>query len=96
MAKINENEEKVLESLAELDEGYAKYFRAIVKETGLELKIVRRSCRSLKRKGLAEFMRGLFNEDGETAGSGYGCTPEGHKVCEEIEAKKKITQPALL
>ena len=45
--------------------------------TDLTLKEVRRSCRSLKKKGLAEFYRGLFDEDGKAAGSGYCATRKG-------------------
>lgn len=75
--KINENERKVLEYIAEEYDEMAYYFRGIVKHTGLELKQVRRACRSLARKGYAEYRRGLFNEDGMTAGSGYSATREG-------------------
>lgn len=35
---------------------------------------VRRTVRALARKGMAEFCRGLCNEDGEFAGSGYALT----------------------
>ena len=79
---LNENEHKVLAYLVDEvedvwgEKGYV-YFSTISKATGLEVKVVRRVCRSLKRKGLAEFMRGLFNEDGEVAGSGYGATDAG-------------------
>lgn len=76
-AKINENERKVLEVLAEEWDEMAYYFRAIVKHTGLDLKQVRRACRSLAKKGYAEYRRGLFNEDGMAAGSGYSATREG-------------------
>lgn len=38
---------------------------------------VRIYVRSLARKGLAEYVRGLFTEDGEVAGSGYSATYEG-------------------
>lgn len=78
--KINENERKVLEQLAEgysPDEWSAYYFRGIVAATKMELKEVRRACRSLAKKGLAQYERGLFNQDGEAAGSGYRATEEG-------------------
>jgi hypothetical protein len=38
---------------------------------------VRRACRSRAKKELAEFLRGLFDEDGMVAGSGYGATLKG-------------------
>ena len=80
--KLNENEVKVLAYLVDelgtlWDEKAFTGFANIVQSTGLELKVVRRSCRSLRRKGLAEFMRGLFNEDGEVAGAGYSNTEAG-------------------
>lgn len=71
--KLNENENKVLKQLAENDE-IALYFRSF---DGLDIKQARRACRSLARKGLAEFHRGLFNDDGQVAGSGYGITEKG-------------------
>jgi len=82
--KINENEKKVLDYLvsrsAETGDTAYVYFRSIVAKTGLELKQVSRACRSLKKKGLAEYMRGLFDEDGMAAGSGYGNTEAGEKL----------------
>jgi len=72
---VNENERKVLEQLAEDDE-VCFYFKSLAGD-GLDIKAVRRACRSLARKGLAEFHRGLFNEDGQVAGSGYGITSDG-------------------
>lgn len=38
---------------------------------------VRRIVRQLARKGMAEFYRGLFNDDGMLCGSGYCITPSG-------------------
>lgn len=77
---VNETERKVLEVLAE---GYDSWgetgywsFDPLSKKTGLDIKQVRRACRSLARKGLAEFMRGLWSDDGP-AGAGYGSTRTG-------------------
>ncbi len=77
MKKINDNERKVLEVISVgWDELYYN-FAYISKETGLDVKSVRRACRSLKRKGYADFKKGLMNDDGMVAGSGYGATHEG-------------------
>lgn len=46
-------------------------------EIGLERDIARAICRTLTDRGLAEYRRGLFNDDGEVAGSGYGITAAG-------------------
>ena len=50
------------------------YFRSIEEYTGFPRSRVRRAVRRLAKIGLAEFQRGLFDEDGQTAGSGYMLT----------------------
>lgn len=77
--KVSEREQKCLEVLTRhfQSEGNYIYFRTIVKETKLTLQQVRRSVRSLARKGLAEFQRGLMDEEGNVAGSGYCATEKG-------------------
>lgn len=81
-AGVSPRERKVLAVLAQhySSDMNCLYFRYIASETGLEVKQVRRSVRSLARKGLAEYVKGLFNNDGEVAGSGYCCTREGRAV----------------
>lgn len=48
-------------------------------ESGRELdrSRVRRSCRALARKGLAEYHCGLWNDEGEPAGAGYCVSKAG-------------------
>lgn len=79
--KITENERKVLSVLAEEwnSDMNCYYFRGIVSKLKdeLDLRKVRLACRSLARKGLASFERGLFNDDGQVAGSGYCATRAG-------------------
>ena len=77
--KVSERERKCLEVLAPHwdDEANCFYMQYIATETKLTIPQVRRSVRSLARKGLAEYTRGLFNENGEVAGSGYCATREG-------------------
>ncbi len=53
------------------DEENCYPFAPIAQRTGLDRRRVRRACRSLARKGLTQFERGLWTEDGEPAGSGY-------------------------
>lgn len=80
--KISERERKCLEYLAKIyphDEANVAYFRDIAKKTGLEERKVRCAVRSLARKGLTEYVRGLFDDDGMVAGSGYAATYEGAK-----------------
>jgi hypothetical protein len=77
---LNIYEQKVLGYLTEdgfsWDQGYSG-FAGIVANTRLDRKTVRRACRSLARKGLTEFGKGLWNDDGEPAGSGYCATKAG-------------------
>jgi len=54
-------------------------FAPIVRGLKLDRASVRRSVRVLARKGLAEYYRGLWTEDGEPAGAGYCITPAGIK-----------------
>lgn len=80
---VSERELKVLVALDQdfSSEFYcwmALYFRTIAERSGIEPHLVRRVVRSLARKGLAQYERGLFTEDGLTAGSGYRCTQAGH------------------
>jgi hypothetical protein len=70
--------------LAALSDHYSSYedfcfvcFDTLSKETGLDRATVRRSCRFLTRRGLAQFSRGLWSEDGEPRGSGYAATRAG-------------------
>jgi len=78
--KISENERKCLEYLVGIypnDEANCTYFRSISEDTKLEEKKVRIYVRSLVRKGLAQYMRGLLDRDGMVAGSGYSATSKG-------------------
>lgn len=85
--KLNENEVKVLEYLESIghvfDAPAYVGFAPISRATGIESKKVRLACRSLKRKGLADFATGLVTEDGDFAGAGYGITERGLELLEE-------------
>jgi hypothetical protein len=81
---VNANERKVLQFLVDEGTDYAGFlafsFDTICGPTELGRKAVRRACRSLARKGLAEYCRGLWTEDGEPAGSGYCATRASEAV----------------
>lgn len=77
--RVSEREAKCLAVLADSyseDFGYLR-FSTIQAETGLDRSQVRRSVRTLARKGLAKFSNGLWTDSGEMAGSGYACTDAG-------------------
>lgn len=80
--KLTPPEHAVLAKLADASDEYGGGcyflpFAPIERATGLDRKTVRRACRSLTRKGLAQFARGLWTDEGEMAGAGYGCTEAG-------------------
>ncbi len=77
---ISENQRKVLEVLVEHfddDMGNCLYIRTIAEEARLEHRLARLAVRALARKGFARYERGLFDEDGKVAGSGYCATYAG-------------------
>jgi DNA-binding IclR family transcriptional regulator len=89
---LNPIERKVLAALLPADDDFGFLsFRGIARRTRLNRKEIRRACRSLRRKGLATFSSGLWNDDGQVAGSGYAATKEGRVVssaqCGEGESK---------
>lgn len=94
--KLNEYEEKILRALAERwdswGEGGYFNFKGIAKISGVPLEKVRRNVRSLARKGLAEFMKGLVDGDGMMAGAGYSATEAGamrYRAC--IDCKEHLS-----
>lgn len=79
--KLSADERRVLRALHSAWNDYEEFcyqsFRPLCRRTKLPRNVVRRYCRSLKRKGLTQFERALWTEDGELAGSGYACTRAG-------------------
>jgi len=96
--KLNDNERKVLACLVVCGEDYCGYcyfnFRSLTGPTKLNRREVRLACRSLKRKGLAEFGRGLWSEDGEPAGSGYRASKAGADLIESAPRPRGATKQA--
>jgi hypothetical protein len=84
---LNPTEKKVLACLAEeagLDTycGESYYCFAVISEwIHLDRKEIRRACRSLARKGLTEYGRGLWNDFGP-AGAGYRLTKAGREAAQ--------------
>jgi DNA-binding MarR family transcriptional regulator len=83
--KISEREKQALLALACVSQaGWCLSFKGIADRSSLEPHQVRRTVRALARKGLAEFHRGLFDDEGSVAGSGYCCTDQGQALAAEI------------
>lgn len=71
----------VLDYLVKQEFGYFVTFSHIEDETGFTRKRARFICRSLARKGLAQYSNGLFADDGSVCGSGYAATAAGRTAC---------------
>lgn len=88
--KISKLQRDVLTVLAEHfedDMGNCLYIRTIASEANLEHRVARLAVRALARKGLAVYERGLFDEDGMVAGSGYRASFEGALLINECHHK---------
>jgi hypothetical protein len=76
---------KVLKWLAENSGEEACFpFQPIMKATRLSRQRVRFICRSLRRKGFAEFYSNLWSHDGEPAGSGYCISKAGREAAAQL------------
>lgn len=82
---MTDADKKVLAVLARAYDDYTQShwaygFDYMTRETGLDRKAVRLSCRRLARKGLLSYERGLWTEEGRPAGAGYACTKQGSEA----------------
>jgi len=94
--KLNEKEKKILTALVEHydSSGWGETgfysFKGISNISDVPIKDVRRNVRSLARKGLAEYQKGLVDEDGAPAGAGYSATKAGAMLlnaCKDCKAE---------
>lgn len=60
-------------------------FQAVSQRTGLDLTKVRRAVRGLGRKGLLQFYRMSWTDDGTPNGAGYGLTKAGVDLRDSFE-----------
>lgn len=72
--------ERIVLSELVVSGSFYRGFAPLMAATGLDRNVVRRCCRSLARKGYAEFARGLWDEGGEPAGSGYRASATGQQI----------------
>lgn len=89
--KMKDDERRVLRYLADFtreDETFTP-FAPIGRYTKLSRREVRRYCRSLTRKGLASYAKGLCGDDGEFLGAGYGITAAGCQALESPEDARR-------
>lgn len=77
---MSDMQRKCLDALASVTRSGGEWcasFQRIQDATELSRTHVKRSIRALARKGLAEFHKGLCNEDGEFTGAGYCISAAG-------------------
>jgi hypothetical protein len=78
--------EDILQFLAGSSDDYGYTFTGIMSGTGITDRArVRRACRVLARRGYAVYVRGLWSEDGEPCGAGYGITIAGRVKAEGLK-----------
>jgi hypothetical protein len=84
--RLTENQLRILKVYFEEDMdtwGWSLPFRGFDK-LGLDRKTLSKEFKGLREMELVEFNRGLFNEEEETAGSGYGLNYKKRKEIEEL------------
>lgn len=85
---LSSEQKVVLKALAEVFSPYEGFtyrgFKSLSERTMIRKARVRVVTRQLARKGLAEYAKGLFNEDGQVAGAGYSVTALGNVVAQVI------------
>lgn len=91
MSLLNDDEETVLAFLAEQPEDHGFWgFAGIHQHTSIEPERIRIACRGLRAKGFAIYESGLWTDDGEMAGSGYGATKAGVQfIAGEFDGRAK-------
>lgn len=83
--RLSDRERRCLLAWEGVGPEYCLNFKGVGRGCDIEPYNIRRVVRSLARKGLLYFQRGLFDEcDGSVAGSGYGLTAEGERFLESI------------
>lgn len=79
--ELSDDHISVLQSLGGDDE-LAFYYRHVEGETGFDRKKCKKLMDELRKHDYAVYVNGLFNEDGETAGSGFSITQKGKEAIE--------------
>jgi hypothetical protein len=74
-------------------EWLAVNFRAF-DDLGIPREVVRGILREMAGRGLVAYERGLFDEDGQVAGSGYRILPKGREVVREWPLRGWLDDPA--
>lgn len=82
--KLTNNEKQALRAWRDTYEDFdVLSFADIASQSTLPRPLVRRTVRSMARKGITRFVRGCWTDEGEPAGSGYGLTTAGRTALKE-------------
>ena len=78
--KLSKNQSIVIRAWQDMDPDFdGLNFSNIEKRVVIPAGLVRRTVRALARKGLLQFHRCLWDDDGNLRGAGYGLTDEGRE-----------------
>ena len=76
MYHFNKLENEILKAI-DAENGNFIGFKALSKNLGIPYEVVAGFVRNLKERGYVHYARGLMNDDGQLAGSGYAFTTQG-------------------
>lgn len=79
-------DELILRYLAGIEDGFCSHIAPLAEHIGVDREIARGHLRSLADRGLAQYQKGLWYDDGLPAGSGYGITEAGRAQLREVAA----------
>lgn len=91
---LTDAELRVLECLSDHYNADANCFpfKPLSEQCELTIDVVADAVRSLTRRGYAQFVRGLWDDEGKPAGSGYCCTRAGRDFFRTLDAHGELTQ----
>lgn len=87
--KLTGYEAIAFEAWKECDVDYSVIsFATVSRRTGLHISKVRRAVRGIARKGLVEFFKCSWTDEGEPHGAGYGLTKFGAETIANLATKE--------
>lgn len=83
---LSANEKQAMTAWMGCDEDYGYLsFSGVAARSSLAPNLVRRTVRALARKQMLKFGKGLWSDEGEMRGSGYGLTSAGQSYVERLD-----------
>ena len=94
MNKLTKAQEKILKVLIESDPEQAYFYVHFEDKTGLSRDVLQKEMKGLLQSEYVEHRKGLFNDDGMVAGSGFQIKYSKRDEVEKI-VKKVVSEPKL-